>query len=206
MQGKADRGNIVSESKAIAVRLIERSKRYLEAPGQGHWLYEKWIEDEEELVAGVSADIRIEALELIRANDHLLARSAIQALACVGTKHDVTELAPLASSSDEELSTEARAAVSHILQRSKSIEELLDEVDSKTSFLLFVEALAKERLRAEKLEQADNRPRFEGELGWQNGDISSFLFAAMSGLDVEAEEAPSWKRFATFLYCGKIIE
>lgn len=191
---------------AIAVRLIERSKRYLEPPSRGYWLYEAWIEGDEELVSGLSEAIRSKALELMRSDDQLLARSAIQALACVGTKDDVGELKLLASSVGPELLLEAQAAACYIVQRTKLIEELLEEVDSRESFLVFVEALAKERLRAEKLERADSRLRLEGELGWQNGDISSFLFAAMSGLPNISESKPSWKTFATFLYCGKIIE
>jgi hypothetical protein len=196
----------VNEPTIIASRLIDRSKAYLEAPSRGYWLYETWIEDEEELAPGVSKAIRAKALELIHADDRLLARSAIQALACVGMKVDVSELELLASSADPELSFEAQTAARYIVQRAKTIEELLAEVDSRASFLVFVEALAKERLRAEKLERADSRPRFEGELGWQNGDISSFLFAAMSGLHGSSESTPSWKTLAKFLYFGKIIE
>ena len=196
----------MNEPTTIATHLIERSRAYLEAPSRGYWLYETWIEGEEELVPGVSEAIRTKALELIHADDRLLARSAIQALACVGMKDDVSELEHLVSSSDPDLSLEAQVAARYIVQRMKPIEVLLEEVDSRTSFLMFVEALAKERLRAEKLERADSRPRLEGELGWQNGDISSFLFAAMAGLRDGSEGTPSWKTFATFLYCGKIIE
>ncbi|TWU05785.1 hypothetical protein Pla52n_15000 [Stieleria varia] len=73
-------------------------------------------------------------------------------------------------------------------------------------------ALAAEREAAAKIE-AENPTRYmvDGAHGWANADIPQFLeaacdvFASMPG-DDEPEPEPSWKLFAEFLWCGKIIE
>ena len=89
-------------------------------------------------------------------------------------------------------------------------EELLPNVKDRASFIAFVKALADEREDAERLEK--ERPQYyslDGAHNWKNADIPSFLYAA---LDYFAEtplhkpEEPSWRMFAEFLYCGKIIE
>lgn len=90
-------------------------------------------------------------------------------------------------------------------------EELLDKVVDQQSFVAFVWALADEREQAENMER--EQPvlySLSGALNWQNGDIPSFLGAALNLLekkdDSEPDEQPSWKLFADFLYHGKIIE
>lgn len=90
-------------------------------------------------------------------------------------------------------------------------DDLLEVVHDRESFIAFVQALAEQRRRAEKMEQENVDPhRLHGELGWENGDIASFLEAALyyfkpRPLDPPAAE-PSWRMFAEFLYFGKIIE
>jgi hypothetical protein len=90
-------------------------------------------------------------------------------------------------------------------------EELLDRVTDLQSFLAFVEALAAERREAERMEREQStRYQLGGALNWQNCEISSFLEAAARHFedspDQDPEEAPTWKMFAEFLYCGKVIE
>jgi hypothetical protein len=90
-------------------------------------------------------------------------------------------------------------------------EELLDRVTDRNSFIAFVSALAAERQEAQRLERQEPiRYQLGGALGWQNGDIASFLEAALcyfeSGPYHQPEAVPNWRVFAEFLYCGKIIE
>lgn len=91
-------------------------------------------------------------------------------------------------------------------------EELLAHVVDRESFIAFVEALAAERRQAEHLEKEQPlRYQLGGALGWENGDIADFLEAALAyfqegSLGPAPEPVPSWRMFAEFLYCGKIIE
>jgi hypothetical protein len=93
-----------------------------------------------------------------------------------------------------------------------SPEELLDRVRDRESFVAFVEALADERERAEALERANPGNyalALGGALNWQNGEISSFLNAALRCFDHpdnRDSEEPTWRLFAEFLYFGKIYE
>jgi hypothetical protein len=92
-----------------------------------------------------------------------------------------------------------------------SPEELLDKVRDRDSFIAFVEALAAEREQAQELERAEpTKYQLGGAFGWQNGDIASFLRAALayfeSGEFHQPDKRPSWKMFAEFLYFGKIYE
>ena len=90
-------------------------------------------------------------------------------------------------------------------------EELLTKVQDRESFIAFVRALAAEREDAERIE--DENPQsymVDGAHDWKNGDIASFLYAALDYFEEKSfhrpEDVPSWKMFAEFLYCGKIIE
>lgn len=90
-------------------------------------------------------------------------------------------------------------------------EELLDRVTDCASFQEFVEALAAERRQAERLEKEQPiRYQLGGALGWQNGDIASFLEAALTCFETGrvrlAGGKAGWRMLAEFLYCGKIIE
>lgn len=79
------------------------------------------------------------------------------------------------------------------------LHEQLEAVNDEATFLSFVQALAIDR-------------RKDAEC-WENGSIKDFLeaanawaeaseFGAMQGLSA----ASPWRKFATFLYCGKIYE
>ncbi len=91
-----------------------------------------------------------------------------------------------------------------------SPDDLLDEVIDRDSFLAFVRELAAERWEAERMEREDEGYQFGGALGWQNGDISAFLEAALHYFEPgpfhQPEDQPSWRMFAEFLYFGKIYE
>ncbi len=195
-------------SEEIALRLIERCSRYLEAPPHGLSYYEFWIASEEDATPGIGEVIRSVALRLLEAETLRLRRSAIQALACVGTPDDLPVLASLRGVSDALLSAEIDAAHRHLAYRMKSLEALLDEVNSKASFVLFARALAKEREVAQQIETAD-RKRYmaDGALGWKNADISSFIYAGLSAFSgVDQSDPPSWSDLAYFLYQGKVVE
>ena len=90
-------------------------------------------------------------------------------------------------------------------------EELLDQVHDRDSFIAFVRALAEERDKAEGIERASPQSYLvDGASNWKNADIASFLYAALNYFVdkpfSKPESEPSWRMFADFLYCGKIIE
>lgn len=190
-----------------AERLIERLSRYLEPGEAGLACYEYWIQSEEEVSPGISAFVRVIALRLIESSEPPLARSAIQALACTGREEDIAALASM-SAAHADVSTDQIAAVTHLRQRTKSLETLLDEVDSRDSFIAFARALARERERAAALEmQYPVRHRVDGALGWKNAGIASFVYAGLSAFEEMPDAAqPTWASIAEFLYRGKIVE
>lgn len=90
------------------------------------------------------------------------------------------------------------------------LHEQLETVTDATTFLAFVRALIKD-CEAEAGREIDDFGR--GENGWENHSIEAFLEAALSwaeatnlGASQGLAEASPWKRFAVFLYCGKIYE
>jgi hypothetical protein len=83
--------------------------------------------------------------------------------------------------------------------------DLLKKVHDRESFIAFASALAEERSRVEEIEKKEQNP-YSSPQGWQNSEISSFLFAALCYFESNEEPAPSWKMMAEFLYFGKIIE
>jgi predicted RNA-binding Zn-ribbon protein involved in translation (DUF1610 family) len=114
----------------------------------------------------------------------------------------VDELPEPASEAAEPLTSDG----SHL-----SLEDLLDRVDDRDSFIAFVDAMAAEREEAERMERTErDRYQFGGALDWQNSDISAFLLAALAYFQPSAsrkpESTPSWRMFAAFLYFGKIYE
>jgi hypothetical protein len=90
-------------------------------------------------------------------------------------------------------------------------EDLLDSVNDRDSFIAFVEALAAEREHAAEIERENPTAySIDGALDWKNADIASFPYAALDYFTKKPfhtpETEPSWRMFADFLYCGKIIE
>ncbi|BCL74828.1 hypothetical protein JHS3_05640 [Jeongeupia sp. HS-3] len=86
----------------------------------------------------------------------------------------------------------------------------LQNVTDPTSFLVFVRALIADR-QAEAGQPLGDTGR--GANGWENHSIEDFLEAALTwaetthlGKTQGLNDASPWKRFAMFLYCGKIYE
>ena len=93
---------------------------------------------------------------------------------------------------------------------SHDLNQLLERVADEASFLVFVEALVADR-RLDAAGRPDDAGR--GRSGWENHTIETFLVAATAwardsefGRHQGLGDAPPWKRFAVFLYCGKIYE
>jgi hypothetical protein len=90
------------------------------------------------------------------------------------------------------------------------LHEHLEAVVDEYSFLAFVRALLRDReMEAVKFIGASGR----GANGWENHTIDTFLEGALAwaedsnvGASQGLANASPWKRFATFLYCGKIYE
>jgi hypothetical protein len=84
-------------------------------------------------------------------------------------------------------------------ERNMRLQEQLEAVTDEATFLAFVQALANDR-------------RSDGKT-WGNDSIENFLEAAGSWADDSGFGAKQglsavspWKKFAVFLYCGKIYE
>lgn len=94
------------------------------------------------------------------------------------------------------------------------LHELLEKVVDSNSFLEFVNALRDDRLNALANEAAGAMPLCgAGSDGWESRTIEAFLDGAVRwgeatnvGVSQGIPESNYWKRFAVFLYCGKIYE
>jgi hypothetical protein len=94
------------------------------------------------------------------------------------------------------------------------LHELLDLVNDEQSFLKFVAELKKDREREVKSQTKTPIDLFgRGPHGWENHTIEDFLSAAKSwaedsnfGESQDLKGASPWKKFAVFLYYGKIYE
>jgi hypothetical protein len=89
------------------------------------------------------------------------------------------------------------------------LEDCLDQVSDRETFLTFVKALVEDRKDSIELETVNPSSPYGSEAGgWENTTLESFLEAALAWA-VESKQLPnvaSWKAFAEFLYCGKIYE
>ena len=93
----------------------------------------------------------------------------------------------------------------------KELHKILEEVNDETSFLIFVDALCKNRQIAVIEQQKDDC--FYNHHGWENDTIESFLEAAKAwaidskfGTNQGLSDSSPWKKCAAFLYSGKIYE
>ena len=92
--------------------------------------------------------------------------------------------------------------------------KLIDTVNDEKTFLKFVAELRKDRETEVKAQTATPIDPFgRGPYGWENHTIEDFLEAAQAwaedsnfGESQGLKEASPWKKFAVFLYCGKIYE
>ncbi|MFQ3244575.1 MAG: hypothetical protein ACI9SP_001206 [Arenicella sp.] len=90
------------------------------------------------------------------------------------------------------------------------LHELVENVNDEKSFLIFVQALIKDK----SLENPNSVGLCgRGSRGWENQSIETFLEASHAwaestnlGLTQGMSKDSPWKRFAAFLYCGKIYE
>ena len=89
--------------------------------------------------------------------------------------------------------------------------QALEAVKDMPSFLAFARALAADRGDAEYF-LSRNLSLPEGEVAWSSNTISAFLKSAIAWADGTgfggAEGIPDnpWRRFAAFLYGGKVYE
>jgi|SRR6056297_1627869 len=96
---------------------------------------------------------------------------------------------------------------------SANLDDLLEQVHDRESFLAFARALANDREdEVRKERKSPSAPYSRGCNGWENGSIETFLDAAIAwtedsiGLATELPMEPAWKSFAKFLYAGKFYE
>jgi hypothetical protein len=89
----------------------------------------------------------------------------------------------------------------------------LEAVVDRDSFLTFVKALIADREdEIAKEKEHPSSPWGPGAGGWENVTIETYLESAVAwaedsrGQPLGLPEEPSWRAFATFLYCGKIYE
>ena len=89
-----------------------------------------------------------------------------------------------------------------------------DEVHDRDSFFSFVKELIDDRRAAAAAERVSpSSPYGPDAGGWENICIERYFVAALAwaeatnmGVSQGLPTEPSWKAFATFLYCGKIFE
>jgi hypothetical protein len=93
------------------------------------------------------------------------------------------------------------------------LHELLDKVEDQESFLAFARALLLDKEDEIRKEKKNPPPPYSsGANGWENDDVSGFLESAIAWAeDSDFGKRPSevtntWKKFALFLYGGKIYE
>jgi hypothetical protein len=93
------------------------------------------------------------------------------------------------------------------------LDDLLDQVHDRESFLEFVRALAYDRQDSVARErESPSSPYGPDAGGWENTTIEAYLDAAVSWAEDAAKsgrglpEEPSWQAIARFLHCGKIYE
>src|SRR5688500_12511835 len=96
-----------------------------------------------------------------------------------------------------------------IFEITMELYKLLEAVNSKQTFLEFLDALKRDRIdevEKEKIEKSS--PYGPGVNGWQNLTIEDFLNAMHRfGEDSnDLNETPDWKAFALLLYAGKMYE
>jgi hypothetical protein len=94
------------------------------------------------------------------------------------------------------------------------LHEQLEHISDQESFLAFVRALTQDRRSAAQAESKDAASPYGPDVGgWENTSIDSFLEAAIAwaedsnfGSKQDLSSVSLWRKFAVFLYCGKIYE
>lgn len=96
----------------------------------------------------------------------------------------------------------------------KNLYQLADNVETEQDFLNFVEALMQDREEEKRKEKIKPSSQWDsGANGWENGNIVSFLDAALAwgqasinGLEFYEKPTNPWKRAAHILHAGKFYE
>ena len=99
----------------------------------------------------------------------------------------------------------------------RDLQEVIESVRDRASFITFVRALRQDRLDEDRLEELDpSSPFGPGAKGWENDTLEAFLAASASWAEDVGQlpderqawfpETPSWQAFARFLYMGRIYE
>jgi hypothetical protein len=125
---------------------------------------------------------------------------------------DISSTAILSRSTANWIHWEPEIAEAPVSNESLSV--LLESVNSEESLLVFVVALAKDRREAVVAERKNpGNPYAPDARGWENTSIEDFLDAAAAwaastsfGLTQGLAADNLWKRFAVFLYLGRIYE
>src|SRR5438874_11545682 len=94
------------------------------------------------------------------------------------------------------------------------LDEALDAVKDRDTFLAFVRALSNDRGRSVAQEELNPSSPYEPDAGgWENTTIQDFLESAASWAEDSDFDIPegspvetAWQAFAGFLYAGKIYE
>lgn len=87
------------------------------------------------------------------------------------------------------------------------LDELLEKVNSKKSFLDFVEALKDDKIDEDQKEKENpSSPYSDGKNGWVNNSIAQFLDSIHAyGIDNDKINL-DWRSMAELLYAGKFYE
>jgi hypothetical protein len=92
------------------------------------------------------------------------------------------------------------------------LHEQLELVNDEESFLAFARELRRDRIAVAALQQTA-LPIGSSPGGWESSSIESFLEAAIAwaedssfGARQGLSASNPWRKFAVFLYCGKVYE
>ena len=88
------------------------------------------------------------------------------------------------------------------------LEQAVQQVNSKESFLEFVSLLGADWERSQAIEKTTpSLPYTANALGWENPRLGPFLDALVAwGEDSQIPSEPSWRSFAEMLLAAKIYE
>ena len=189
----------------VARDFILKMVTYLEDAGTSPY-YDYWMSEWNPDTAFPAAVVR-QARSLIDHEDCAIVRSAMQALSAAGGSADIDLIDALRTHANPAVRRDVDDCKRIIGNRMKTLDDLLDEVVDWKTFATFVENLAAEREKAQKIEDANkSNPAYivNGALGWNNGDIQSFLWASLSFFpdnmtDDDGRAQPTWRNFAEIL-------
>ncbi len=196
----------------VARDFILKMVTYLEAAGTSPY-YDSWM-SEWNADPAFPASVASQARRLIDHEDCAIVRSAMQALSVAGGTADIDLIDALRTHASAAVRRDVEDCKRIIRNRMKTLDDLLDAVVDWKTFATFVENLAAERDKAQKIEDANKgNPAYilNGALGWNNGDVQGFLWASLSFFpdnltDDDGRAQPTWRNFAEMLYYGKTAE